>query len=155
LKTKAVVSNKNIIEQKTLTVSQSCGKNAARSEGETLEMNPTTKQIAKRRIQVLFQQAEKTRRENPQLAGRYIETARKIAMAAKIRLPTQYKRRICKNCNTLLVLGDNCRVRIKQKRETHLVITCLTCGHQTRMLLRKKKEKTKLEQNNHSNETSR
>jgi len=127
----------------------------AHDEGETLKMNSTTKQIAKHRIQVLFQQAEKTRKENPQLASRYIETARKIAMAAKIRLPTKYKRRICKNCNTLLVPGDNCRVRIKQKREPHLVITCLNCGYQTRMLLRKKKEKIKLEQNNYSNETSR
>jgi ribonuclease P protein subunit RPR2 len=142
-------------EHRTLTISKSYGKNASLSEGETLKMNSTTKQIAKHRIQVLFQQAEKTRKENPQLASRYIETARKIAMAAKIRLPIKYKRRICKNCNTLLVPGDNCRVRIKQKREPHLVITCLTCGYQTRILLRKKKEKTELEQNNYSNETSR
>jgi ribonuclease P protein subunit RPR2 len=118
-------------------------------------MNSTTKRIAKRRVEVLFQQAEKTRRENPQLASRYVETARKIAMAARIRLPTEYKRRICKNCNTLLVPGDNCRVRIKQKREPHVVVTCLTCGYQTRMLLRKKKEKTKIEQNNYPNEASR
>jgi ribonuclease P protein subunit RPR2 len=102
-------------------------------------MNTTTKQIAKHRIQVLFQQAEKTRRENPQLASRYVETAKKIAMAARIRLSTEHKRRICKNCNALLVPGENCRVRIKQKREPHLVITCLTCGYQTRILLKKKK----------------
>jgi len=102
-------------------------------------MNFTTKQIAKQRIEVLFQQAEETRRENPQLASRYVETARKIAMAAKIRFPTKYKRRICKNCNALLVPGNNCRVRIKQRREPHVVITCLNCGCQTRMLLRKKK----------------
>jgi ribonuclease P protein subunit RPR2 len=126
-----------------------------RSEGETLKMDSTTKRIAKRRVEVLFQQAEKARRENPQLASRYVETARKIAMAARIRLPTEYKRRICKNCHTLLVPGDNCRVRIKQKREPHVVVTCLTCGHQTRMLLRKKREKTKIEQNNHPNEASR
>jgi ribonuclease P protein subunit RPR2 len=102
-------------------------------------MNSTTKQIAKQRIEVLFQQAEETRGENPRLASRYVETARKIAMAAKIRLPTKYKRRICKNCNALLVPGDNSRVRIKQRREPHVVVTCLNCGCQTRMLLRKKK----------------
>jgi ribonuclease P protein subunit RPR2 len=104
-----------------------------------LKMDSTTKQIAKQRIQILFQQAEKARRENPQLASRYIEVARKIAMAAKIRLPTKYKRRICRSCNVLLVPGDNCRVRIKQKREPHLVVTCLACGRQMRVLLRKKK----------------
>ena len=104
-----------------------------------LKMDSTTKQIAKHRIQILFQQAEKTRRENPQLANRYVAVARKIAMAAKIRLPTKHKRRICRNCNALLVPGNNCRVRIKQRREPHLLVTCLACGHQTRVLLKKKK----------------
>jgi len=103
-------------------------------------MDSTTKQIAKQRIQILFQQAETIRRENPQLASRYVATARKIAMAAKIRMPPEYRRRICRNCNALLVSGENCRVRVKQRREPHLVITCLTCGHQTRVMLRKKKE---------------
>jgi ribonuclease P protein subunit RPR2 len=102
-------------------------------------MDSTTKQIAKQRIAVLFQQAEKARRENPQLASRYVEVARKIAMAAKIRLPLEYRRRVCRNCNALLVLGDNCRVRVKQRREPHVVVTCLACGHQARVLIRKKK----------------
>jgi ribonuclease P protein subunit RPR2 len=118
-------------------------------------MNSTTKQIAKQRIQVLFQQAKKAYGTDPQLSSRYIETARKIAMSARIRLPTTLKRQICKNCNTLLVQGDNCRVRIKQKREPHVVITCLNCGSQTRIVLRKKKEKIEIEQNNHPNETPR
>jgi ribonuclease P protein subunit RPR2 len=118
-------------------------------------MRSNAKQIARQRIQVLFQQAKKVYRDNPQLSSRYVETARKIAMAAKIRLPTMHRRQICKNCNMLLVQGDNCRVRIKQKREPHIVITCLNCGHKTRILLRKKKEKIKLEQDNYSNETPR
>jgi ribonuclease P protein subunit RPR2 len=108
-------------------------------EGQTSKMNSGTRQIAKQRIQILFQQAEEARRENPQLASRYVAVARKIAMAAKIRLPPQYKRRICKNCNALLVPGENCRVRVKQRREPHVVVTCFACGHQTRVLLRKKK----------------
>jgi len=106
-------------------------------------MNTTTKQIAKHRIHVLFEQAEKTHRKKPQLAKRYVEVARKIAMAARIRLPAEYKHRICKNCNSLLLPGENCEVRIKQRREPHLVITCLCCGHKTRMLLRKRKEENK------------
>jgi ribonuclease P protein subunit RPR2 len=118
-------------------------------------MKSAAKQIARQRIQVLFQQAKKVYRDNPQLSSRYVETARKIAMAAKIRLPTVYRRQICKNCNMLLVQGTNCRVRIKQKREPHVVVTCLNCGYQTRLLLRKKKEKQRLEQNNYPNETPR
>jgi ribonuclease P protein subunit RPR2 len=117
-------------------------------------MRTNAKQIAKQRIQVLFQQAKKVYPDNPQLSSRYIATARKIAMAAKMPLPTVYKRQICKNCNTLLVQGDNCRVRIRQKREPHVVITCLNCGCQTRIPLRKK-EKQELEQDNYPNETPR
>jgi len=117
-------------------------------------MRSAAKQIAKQRIQVLFQQAKDVYKSVPRLASRYIVTARKIAMAAKVRLPTKFKRQICKNCNMLLVPGDNCRVRIKQEREPHVVISCLNCGWKTRILLRKKKEKTELEQDNYSNETS-
>jgi ribonuclease P protein subunit RPR2 len=69
-----------------------------------------------------------------------VETARKIAMAARIYLPVSIKRRICKNCNTLLVPGENCRVRIKPRREPHVVTTCLVCGFRTRLPVRKKRE---------------
>ena len=109
-------------------------------------MKPTSlKQIARQRIQVLFSQAEEVCKVNPKLATEYITSARKVAMAAKIRLPTTFKRRICKNCNTLLVQGYNSRVRLQQRREPHIVVTCLNCGYQSRMLLRKKKERVENE----------
>jgi len=118
-------------------------------------MKPTSvKQIARQRIQILFRQAKRVCKTNPQLSMQYIKSARKIAMAAKIRLPVEFRRETCKNCNVLLVQGYNCRVRIKQKRRPHIVITCLNCGNQTRMLLDKKKEQKELEQNNYQNEAS-
>jgi ribonuclease P protein subunit RPR2 len=101
-------------------------------------MKSDAKQIAKQRIQVLFQQAKSVYRDNPQLSSRYVAAARKIAMAAKIPLPTVYKRQVCKNCHVLLVQGENCRVRIRQEREPHVVITCLSCGCKTRIPLKKK-----------------
>ena len=76
-------------------------------------------------------------------------------MSARIRLPVDFRRQTCKSCNALLVQGFNCRVRVKQKREPHVVITCLNCGNQTRIMLRKRKEKENLEQNNDTNEASR
>ena len=106
------------------------------------KMKSTAKQIAKQRVHILFQQAKNVYHDNPQLSSRYIATARKIAMAAKIPLPTVHKRQICKKCNTLLVQGENCRVRIQQKREPHVVITCLSCGCKTRIPLKRKREKT-------------
>ena len=118
-------------------------------------MKPTSvKQIARQRIQILFEQAKRVCKTDPQLAMQYNKSARKIAMAAKIRLPVEFKRETCKSCNALLVQGYNCRVRIKQKRQPHIVITCLNCGNQTRILLSRKKEQKELEQNNHQNEAA-
>jgi ribonuclease P protein subunit RPR2 len=97
------------------------------------------KQIAKKRVDILFQRANTLSKANPKLSSHYVEYARRIAMAAKIRLPQDYRRRVCKKCNNYLVYGENCRVRVRQKREPHIVITCLNCGTQKRILLRKRK----------------
>jgi RNase P subunit RPR2 len=35
----------------------------------------------------------------------------------------------------------NCRVRIQQRREPHVVITCFNCGGYTRIPLRKREER--------------
>ena len=114
----------------------------------------SVKQIARQRIQTLFDEAKNVSKSDPKLAMQYVRSARRIAMAARIRVPVDFRRQTCKNCNALLVQGYNCRVRVKQKREPHVVITCLNCGNQTRILLRKKKEQKELEQNNYSNEAA-
>jgi ribonuclease P protein subunit RPR2 len=119
-------------------------------------VNYTAKQIARQRIQILIQQATHTYKVDPKLAQSYIWTARKIAMAARIRLPKADKRRVCKKCNTLLVPGESSRVRIKPRREPHVVVTCLKCGNLTRIPFKAKhKEKTRIEQNNLKNEATR
>ncbi|MCW4010302.1 MAG: ribonuclease P protein component 4 [Candidatus Bathyarchaeota archaeon] len=119
-------------------------------------MNFTAKQVARRRVHILFEQATCTYEANPELAQSYLLTAKKIAMAARIRMPPAYRRRICRQCNTLLVPGQSSRVRIKPRREPHVVVTCLRCGSQTRIPLKpKNKEKPQIEQNNFKDETSR
>jgi RNase P subunit RPR2 len=59
----------------------------------------------------------------------------------------------------LLVPGETSRVRVKPRREPHVVTTCLACGSQTRIPLRlNNKEKTANEQTqtlNEQDETSR
>lgn len=104
------------------------------------KMKSSIKQIARRRIQILFQQAQRVYHDNPSLSNRYVAIARKIAMAVRMPIPLEYKRQICKKCKILLVQGDNCRVRIRPKREPHMVITCLSCGNKTRIPIGKKKE---------------
>ena len=98
------------------------------------------KQIAHQRIDILFKHAENIGKTNPTLATTYVQTAQKVAMSARFPLPPHYKRRICKHCATLLIVGFNSRVRLQQKREPHIVVTCLNCGYHLRILLRKKKD---------------
>jgi ribonuclease P protein subunit RPR2 len=102
-----------------------------------------TKRIATQRIQTLFRLASETLHENPPLAQRYADTARKMAMAARIRLAPEYRSQICRHCKSFILPGVNSRVRIKQRREPHIVVTCLKCGKQTRIILRKKEGKSK------------
>jgi ribonuclease P protein subunit RPR2 len=106
-------------------------------------MNDTTKRIAMQRIQTLFRLATEILHEDPPLAQRYVNTARKIAMAAKVRLPKEHRHQVCRHCKSFILSGVNCRVRIKQRREPHMVITCLNCGKQMRISLKKKKEELK------------
>jgi ribonuclease P protein subunit RPR2 len=113
--------------------------------GDKQQMNET-RQIALQRIHSLFRLAKEKIREEPQLAQRYAEVARKIAMRAKLRLPKEYRRMICRHCKSFIYPGVNCRVRVQQKREPHMVITCLVCGKITRIPLKsmspKKEKKT-------------
>jgi len=105
-------------------------------------MDAATKRIATQRIRRLFRLARETIHEDRALAQRYVNMARKVAMAARIRLPKEYRHQVCRHCKSFILPGVNCRVRIKQRREPHLVITCLNCGKQTRIPL-KLKEKPK------------
>jgi ribonuclease P protein subunit RPR2 len=114
------------------------------------------KQIAQQRINILFEQANTLGKTSPTLATKYVTIAQKIAMSARFPLPHKYKQRICKRCKTLLVHGFNCRVRIKQKRNFHITVTCLNCQYTSRISLKKQKEHAKIEQtHNISHETPR
>ncbi|MEM3126873.1 MAG: ribonuclease P protein component 4 [Candidatus Woesearchaeota archaeon] len=91
------------------------------------------KNIAKERISILFEQADKIFSKSPKLANRYIELARKIAMKARYKMPSLFKRKFCKHCYHFLVSGKNARIRT---REGKLVIYCLDCKKYTRIPLK-------------------
>ncbi|MEM3735342.1 MAG: ribonuclease P [Candidatus Bathyarchaeia archaeon] len=103
-------------------------------------MDDATKRIAQQRIQTLFRLARETYRDDPLLAQRYVDIARRVAMAAKIRLPKEYRRMVCRHCKGFILPGVSCRVRIKQRREPHVVITCLKCGKHMRIPLKRKEK---------------
>lgn len=96
----------------------------------------STKQIALQRIRILFRLARETIREDQELAQRYVEIARKIAMRTKVRLPREYRRQVCRHCKSFILPDVNCRVRIQSRREPHVVVTCLNCGKHTRIPLK-------------------
>lgn len=85
-------------------------------------------EIALQRIERLFSLAEEVYDEKPALAQRYVELARRIAMRARLSLPREFRRRVCRRCGAFLVPGSSSRVRVRQRREPHVSITCLRCG---------------------------
>ena len=102
-----------------------------------------TRQIAMQRIHKLFRLAREKIREEPELAQRYATIARKIAMRAKLRLPTEYRRMVCRHCKSFIYTGVNCRVRVQQRREPHMAITCQVCGETTRIPLKNRSRKAR------------
>jgi ribonuclease P protein subunit RPR2 len=88
--------------------------------------------IAKDRIKRLFSLAEQKLRTDPDLSREYVSIAIRIGTRCRVRLPTNWKWRICRGCNTLLSPGLNCTVRIRPNRQPHLVIRCLYCGRISR-----------------------
>ena len=117
--------------------------NARRSRYNKVRMkvDSDTRRIAKQRIETLFKLANVTMQKDRNLAQRYADAARRIAMASKIRLPTEYRRRICKHCKSFILPGVNCTVRLQQRREPHVVVTCQECGEHMRIPTTRKQEK--------------
>ena len=87
------------------------------------------RKIALERVNILFNEAKKAFREEPDLSDRYVNLARKIAMKYKIKLPSKLKRRFCKKCHRYLVPGINLRVRTKKG---NIVYCCLNCNNVAR-----------------------
>lgn len=94
------------------------------------------REIAKERIEILFNQAEKEFKNHPARSHRYVELARKLSMKYQVRISRKWRRRFCHKCYKFLVPGVNCRIRTRPKREKHLVIKCLECGNIMRIPLK-------------------
>jgi ribonuclease P protein subunit RPR2 len=107
--------------------------------GEPSSMRET-KQTALNRIHVLFRLARETIHENPELAQRYVDIARRISMTTKVRLPVEFRRQVCRHCKGFVLPGANCRVRIQRRPEPHLVVTCLLCGESARFPLKSRRK---------------
>lgn len=86
-------------------------------------------------LRILFQKAEEVAPQDPTLAKRYIQSARRIVMRTRVRLPPELRHRFCHRCETFLRPGYNARIRLRNAgRIKSVVITCLTCGNRRKIL---------------------
>ena len=82
--------------------------------------------IAKERIDILFDEAAKTK--NPDLQRRYMQLAKKIGMRYNVRLAGK-KKMFCKHC--FYYFSGSVRRRLKNGK---IVIKCPGCGRVTRQV---------------------
>lgn len=90
-------------------------------------LSPERVRIAKERIDILFNLAEKELRRNPERSRRYVELARKIGMRCNLRLTKRQKRSFCKECNQLLIPRRTSKVEVDTNKKLK-IIKCLNCG---------------------------
>ncbi|MFB6203639.1 MAG: ribonuclease P protein component 4 [Candidatus Nanohaloarchaea archaeon] len=85
-------------------------------------------EIARERIERLFTLARR-RMENgrKELADRYVELALKIGMKTQVSIPSGLRKQYCHECESFLLPGENCTVRINSKNDT-VNYTCEECG---------------------------
>lgn len=83
------------------------------------------KEIARERIDILLSLAEKNVKTEPQLCRRYVALARKISKRYLVRIPAEYKHKLCKFCGIYLIPSFNQIVRLKRG---YIEKKCKECG---------------------------
>ena len=101
------------------------------------------RQIARSRINYLFQRADEIFKRDKNLANRYAYLARRYAQRARIKVPSIWKKRICHKCKTFLYPGINSRTRLHSRKGkgSHVSMTCLECNNITRYFIKINNEK--------------
>ncbi len=96
--------------------------------------------IAGERILILFGLAGREFKKHPERSKRYVQIARKIGMRYNVKIPADLKACFCKNCNSYLRPGVNCRARTNPAQKA-VVIRCLGCGKIARHPYRREKKR--------------
>ena len=91
------------------------------------------RRIALDRIARLMEFAKRHAVERPELAREAGRLVLRIARKARVRIPIQYKRFICRKCGTPFYIPGSFTVRVRDRRSTHVVIRCNTCGYVKRI----------------------
>ena len=96
------------------------------------------KQIANVRLLYLFQRAHEIFPNQKDLANRYVYLARRYAQRARIKIPVEWRNRICHKCKRFLYPGINCRIRMQSRggSGSHVSLTCFECNKITRYYIK-------------------
>jgi len=86
------------------------------------------RRIAKERIAILLDLAEKEAKKNLERSRRYVYLARIIGKRYNVRLTKEQKSKFCKKCNTILIPGYTMKTWLDPKTKTR-VVKCLICKH--------------------------
>ena len=65
-----------------------------------------------------------------------MQVASRLAQRARIKVPRDIKRKICRRCGAVLVPAKSYRARMRNNRAKHLSVTCIACGNITRYYVR-------------------
>jgi|TARA_Y100000310_G_scaffold345097_1_gene461778 ribonuclease P protein subunit RPR2 len=98
------------------------------------KVKQSLKELARERIKTLFKHAETV---SPEAGRKAVKRARDVGMKFRVHMPKDVKRKYCKKCDSFLKPGVNCIVRLNQKKQSHIVITCTKCGAVIRMPYKK------------------
>ena len=97
-------------------------------------MKNSKKQIAAQRMQILFYNALTNAKNNPGLAQKQAEIAKKISMKFKIKVPFEISSSFCKKCKKFIAPGIRSKIRLGSKPKS-IRITCLYCNHTYRKII--------------------
>jgi len=93
------------------------------------------REIATKRMQVLFDNAVSNARLDPDLAEKQAIAAKKISMKYKIKMPYEIRSCFCKKCKKFVVPGINSKVRVGRSNVKSIRITCNFCTHTYRKII--------------------
>ncbi len=99
-------------------------------------MKKAKREIATKRMQVLFDNAVSNARLDPDLAEKQAIAAKKISMKYKIKMPYEIRSCFCKKCKKFVVPGINSKVRVGRSNVKSIRITCNFCTHTYRKIIK-------------------
>ena len=97
-------------------------------------MKNSKKQIAIKRMEILFNNAISNAKNNPSLAQKQAENAKKISMKFKITMPFEIRSNFCKKCKKFIAPGITSKIRLGSKPKS-IRITCSYCNHTYRKII--------------------